>query len=83
MPTILEISGWRLFFYSNESHEPMHIHARKAGVECKFWLDSKTFDVREAFSYGLKASESREIRRIIFDHFDYITERWQELKERR
>ncbi len=27
MPTILFIYGWRLFFYSNEGTEPIHIHA--------------------------------------------------------
>jgi hypothetical protein len=29
MPTILQILGWRLFFYANESQEPMHIHCTK------------------------------------------------------
>jgi len=39
MPTVLLISGWRLFFYSNEGHEPIHIHAEKAEMECKFTKD--------------------------------------------
>ena len=38
MPTILFIYGWRLFFYSNEGTEPMHVHAEKGDMECKFWL---------------------------------------------
>jgi len=28
MPTILFIQGWRLFFYSNERNEPVHVHVR-------------------------------------------------------
>ena len=36
MPTILVIAGWRLFFYSNERNEPIHIHAVKADMECKY-----------------------------------------------
>jgi hypothetical protein len=36
MPTILQILGWRLFFYANESQEPMHIHCTKAGMDCKW-----------------------------------------------
>jgi hypothetical protein len=36
MPTILLVRGWRLFFSSNEGNEPMHVHARKGGAECKF-----------------------------------------------
>jgi hypothetical protein len=33
MPTILFIYGWRLFFYSNEGTEPIHIHSEKADME--------------------------------------------------
>ncbi len=29
MPTILMILGWRLFFYSNEGQEPIHVHCRE------------------------------------------------------
>ena len=49
MPTILFVLGWRLFFYSNEGNEPMHIHARKGEAECKFWLFPDGFEIEEAF----------------------------------
>jgi hypothetical protein len=45
MPTILEILGWRLFFYSNEGNEPIHVHARKAEAECKYWIDVDNYDI--------------------------------------
>jgi len=76
MPTVLLISGWRLFFYSNEGHEPVHIHAEKAEMECKFWLDRQTFEIREAFGYGLSPMARREIRKIIYQHFDYLVNEW-------
>ncbi|MEI7998559.1 MAG: hypothetical protein WCH62_03530 [Candidatus Omnitrophota bacterium] len=56
MPTILEILGWRLFFYANENDEP---------------------------TFGLKDKDKRQIRRIIFDHFDYIVEKWNEFERRK
>ncbi len=83
MPTILQILGWRLFFYSNENNEPPHIHAKKAEKECKFWLDRDVFDIEEAFSYGLSPRDKRDIRKIIFDHFEYILEQWDEFERRR
>ena len=83
MPTILEIAGWRLFFYSNEKNEPMHIHARKAEMECKYWLDEKIYEIVEAYAYSLKAKDRREIRRIIFDHFDYIVDKWNEFQRKK
>lgn len=76
MPTILWILGWRLFFYSNEGDEPMHIHAQKGDMECKFWLIKETFEIEEAFSYNLNPASKREIRKIIFEHFDYIINEW-------
>ena len=83
MPTILEILGWRLFFYSNEANEPIHIHARKAGMECKFWIDVPNYNVSEAFVRGLKVRDKREIRKIIFDHFDYIVTQWEKFHGRK
>jgi hypothetical protein len=76
MPTVLLIFGWRLLFYSNEIREPVHIHAEKADMECKFWLDRETFEITEAFSIGLSPASRREIRKIIFEHFDYIVNEW-------
>lgn len=83
MPTILEILGWRLFFYSNEGNEPIHVHARKAETECKYWIDVDGFDIVEAYAYRLKPRDRREIRRIVFDHFDYIVDQWEEFQRRR
>lgn len=53
MPTILMIMGWRLFFYSNEGNEPVHVHCRKGDKECKYWLDTEMFDLEEAYSYNM------------------------------
>jgi hypothetical protein len=36
MPTILREAGFRLFFYSNESNEPPHIHVEKADASAKY-----------------------------------------------
>ena len=83
MPTILEIMGWRLFFYSNEANEPPHVHARKAEMECKFWIDAQNYDIEEVYSYGLKLRDKREVKKIIFDHFDYIIQRWNEHQKRK
>jgi hypothetical protein len=76
MPTVLIVRGWRLFFYSNEGSEPIHIHARKGEAECKMWLLLDTYDVAEAWSHHLGPGLRRELRQIIFDHFDLIVDEW-------
>lgn len=76
MPTILFILGWRLFFYSNEGNEPVHIHARKGGAECKFWLNQEVYDIEEAWSHGLTPALRREVRKIILSNFELIIAEW-------
>lgn len=37
----------------------------------------------EAYSYRVSPRERKEIRKIIFEHFDYIVEQWNEFQERK
>lgn len=76
MPTILQVRGWRLFFYTNEGNEPPHVHAQKAESECKFRLRADLFDIEEEWSHGLTPRLRREIRKIIFEHFELIVDEW-------
>jgi Domain of unknown function (DUF4160) len=39
MPTVLRVGRYRFYFFSNESNESPHIHAKASGDEAKFWLD--------------------------------------------
>ena len=82
MPTILLILGWRLFFYANEVNEPIHVHCRKGDMECKYWLDPQNFDIEEAFAYNVSPGEKRQIRKIIYEHFEYIEHQWEEFQRR-
>ena len=76
MPTILFIYGWRLFFYSNESNEPIHIHVQKGDIEAKYWLLIEEIEIIEAFSYNFTPASKREIKKIIYQHFDLIVSEW-------
>lgn len=82
MPTILLIMGWRFFFYSNERNEPIHIHCRKGEKEGKYWLDRKHFDVRETFSYNMNEKDQRQVKKLIYEHFEFIEEKWLEFQKR-
>ena len=81
MPTILKLLGWRLFFYANESHEPVHVHCQKAECDCKYWLLEEEFDIEPQYEYNLSPRDRREIRKIIFDHFDLILSEWSAWQE--
>jgi len=83
MPTILMVMGWRFFFFSNEGDEPIHIHCQKADAEAKYWLDTGDFDIVEDHAYGMSPADKRTVRKIIFEHFDYIVTQWFEFQERK
>ncbi len=77
------ILGWRLFFYANEGNEPIHVHCRKAGMECKYWLNRENFDLEEAFAYDMSPRDKRQIRKIIYDYFEYIDQQFYKFQLRR
>lgn len=72
-----------MFFYANENNEPIHIHCRKGERECKYWLIRDLFDLDEAYAFGMSSRDRREIKKIIFEHFEYIEEQWDEFERRR
>ena len=83
MPTILALLGWRIFFYANEGNEPIHIHCKNGDKECKYWIDVENYDIQVAFAFNMSQRDTRQIRKIIFEHFDYIVGQWNEFQNRR
>jgi hypothetical protein len=39
--------------------------------------------VEEAFSYRMTGKEKREVKRIIFEHFEYIESEWDKFQEKK
>ena len=77
MPTILLLRGWRFHFYANEKGERIHIHAENAEKECKYWLDVDAFNIREVYSFNMGPRDRRDVRKIIFENFDYLVSEWK------
>jgi hypothetical protein len=74
MPTVLNIDGFRVFFYSNEGTEPAHVHVEKAGAECKWWL--RPLDL--VWNDGFKRPQLTAIRTILEEHLEELLEAWDE-----
>ena len=71
MPTVLEIEGFRFFFYSADRNEPPHIHVRKAGQEAKFWLDP----IRPERLGSFNTRDLRRVLEILGENQETILER--------
>ena len=83
MPTILMILGWRFHFYANERNEPVHVHCQKGDAEAKYWMDVEGFEAIEAHAYNMSPADKRVVRKIIFEHFDYIVGQWNVFQEKK
>lgn len=74
MPTLLQIEGFRFFFYSNERQGPAHVHVERGDGEAKLWLQP----VEVAYAHGLTPGEQRRARELTAEHQAAFLERWNE-----
>jgi hypothetical protein len=74
MPTVQRIGRYRLFFFSGEGNEPMHVHVESDECYAKFWLHP----VALATSVGYTAHELGRIRKLIEERRQLIEEKWNE-----
>ena len=51
-----------------------YMFAENGDMECKFWLLPEEVEIKEAFSYNLTPSARKEVKKIIYQHFDLIIE---------
>jgi len=72
MPTLLDLNGFKFFFYANE-HEPRHIHVTKGEGFAKVNLD--TMEVVHSY---LKTKELKMAIKIIEEHREDFIRRWNE-----
>lgn len=75
MPTLLLIRGLRFFFYSNENHEPAHVHVTKGNASGKIWLEPS---VLVAYLKGFSNAEEKDIMNILDDHSENFKQKWYE-----
>lgn len=74
MPTVFREGPYRLFFYSADRNEPVHVHVERDANRAKFWLDP----VRLARSGGFTAAELRDVERLVFTEQQRLVEKWNE-----
>jgi hypothetical protein len=73
-PTIFSRNGFRFFFFSNESHEPAHIHVMKADAYAKIWFG----EIRIEYSSGMSPTDLKWILETVRTRRDEFVERWND-----
>lgn len=73
MPTIFIDHGFRFFFYSNEGHEPIHVHVERGDAIGKWWILPTT---SMASAVGMSPKEQKAINEIIKRRRPEIIDAW-------
>lgn len=74
MPTVARIGSYRLFFFSGEGNEPLHVHVESDDAYAKFWL----CPIALAASVGYTAHELSSLRKLVEEHRQAIEDKWNE-----
>lgn len=72
MPTVFQQAGYRVYFYSHEPNEPMHVHIDKDHASAKFWVNP----IQLACNLGYSPRELNEIRLLVLQRQQEIMEAW-------
>jgi len=75
VPTILNVDGFRFYFFSDEGNEPCHVHVKKAGANGKLWLFP---NIEEEYFYGFTEQEKRKIRKLTKVNYKLLIDNWNE-----
>ena len=82
MPGLYRISGFLIYFWANESNEPIHVHVargKQSPSAAKFWI-LENGDVRlEKTSPDMSAKEERGIADFLRSVAPDIVVAWQEV----
>ena len=79
MPTLFEIFGYRIFFWSNENNEPIHVHVcrgKPSADATKIWLESEP--LLEHNKSQIPAKDLNRIMKWLAANRDLIIGKWKE-----
>ena len=73
-PTVLQSGPYRLFFFSSDRGEPVHVHVARDRKAAKFWLAP----VRLEYNHGFTKVELAKVTVLVREHDVAIQRAWHE-----
>lgn len=80
MPNLLSFNGFKIYFWSNEGNEPIHVHVQKGkhtSASAKFWLLSDETCVLANNKAQLSSKQIRILEKFISVNFEEICDAWK------
>lgn len=82
MPSIFEFSGYKIYFWSNENNEPIHVHISKGkpiAKSTKVWLTKSGNCILANNNSRIPSKDLSEIMEIIASNHFFIVAKWKEI----
>ena len=76
--------GYKIYFWSNENNEPIHVHISKAsptGNATKVWLTKSGGTIVAHNNSEIPVSELKKILKVINDNYFFILDKWEKYFE--
>ena len=81
MPSLFIVSGYRVYFWSNENNEPIHVHVSKGKPSpnaTKVWLTRAGGCILANNQSRIPEKELRELMEFISAQFFMICREWKD-----
>ena len=81
MPSIFEVFGYKIYFWSNENNEPIHVHISKGSPtqnSTKVWLTQTGGCILANNKSKIPDSDLNKLLSIISRHYFLIISKWKE-----
>ncbi|GFO99539.1 DUF4160 domain-containing protein [Lactobacillus helveticus] len=80
MPNLFSVSGYLIYFWSNENNEPIHVHVSK-GRPTKhatiFWLTGDHGCILATNGSKISNHDINKLSDVISAQYEYICEKWK------
>lgn len=80
LPNLFTFSGFKIYFWSNEGSEPIHVHVQKwkhTSASAKFWLLSNGTCELANNKAQLSSKQIRILGKFITVNFEEICDAWK------
>lgn len=81
MPSVFELYGYKVFFWSNENSEPIHVHISKGRPvpnSTKVWLTKRGGCILANNNSKIPDKDLNSIMETIASNYFYIISKWKE-----
>ena len=73
-PTVLQSGPYRLFFFSSDRGEPVHVHVTRERKSAKFWLAP----IRLEYNFGFPPTELNKVAAVVREHETQLLQAWDD-----